>query len=1116
MSRTYTSVAERVRFQHSGRPRAYAGHILLALTSAVALLALLLAYLGRMQTFEITERSERSERSAGVTDLNAVSTADELAPLFERLFSNASDRRLAAEALMGFILSVRASGDGLPNVGAVLRASVHPGDIERASTAEYLDRLNAARLTAAQSGQAPPEGLPVLTAADLAVLKPALVVRSAQAFRGLMLFWGCLYFASFWVLALVWLCRNVRGDLVLLAAAHLLTAIGFAALVSRADPLRDSVLFERYVLSVVAGVCAFGAASFLNVRKLSFVKPGYIPLLAALFLAVLVIAFGDGPGNSSVKVNLGPVQPVEAIRLLLVLFLAGYFARRWELLRQIDADVIGGHRIPRWLQIPRINYILPVIAGVTLSLVLFFLQKDLGPALFISIVFLTVYAVARNRAGLAVLGFGLLVSGFYAGYMLNVSATLSARVQMWLSPWDNAVRGGDQIAHSLWGLSTGGLFGAGFGLGGTQYLPAGHTDLILAAAGEELGFAGLVLIAAIYTVMARRGIRVALRSVNDYEFFLATAVTLFLVLPVLIMAAGTLGVVPLTGMVTPFLSYGGSAMLSNFAGLGILAAIRSQTLQARGAEPFFHSVRYLQAALGAVAVGLVVVLMNVQFLSADQYAIEPQLGLQADGGRRYQYNPRVLDVARRIPRGSIYDRRGVLLATSSAAAASEARSKFEELGIPLDLSCTEPFERCYPLGGKAFHILGDSRTRENWNATNTSYVERDFESRLRGFDDHAVTVDVPEATDGSRRTIRRDYRDLVPLLRHRYQADHSEWQKFLSRPRDITLTIDARLQSQVMSILARHAAKSVHRRAAAVVVNPDTGELLAAASYPYPRLSQFSVEADGNEALFDRARYGLYPPGSTFKLVTAAAALRGNTGARGMRFECSELGNGRVGAVIPGWGTVRDDVLDTHAHGSISMHDGIVRSCNAYFAQLAVHIGAEGLLETARRFGISTTPSNSIERLRETLPQAGYGQGYVVTTPMRMARVAAAVAGGGLYRELRIEAGESQPATHSMQPDAILSAEAAGLLGRYLREAVLAGTGRSLRSHPSRIAGKTGTAEIAGLPSHSWFAGFAPYGPAHKRIAFAVIIENAGYGGLAAAPAAGDIVRAAAALGFVD
>jgi cell division protein FtsI/penicillin-binding protein 2 len=148
--------------------------------------------------------------------------------------------------------------------------------------------------------------------------------------------------------------------------------------------------------------------------------------------------------------------------------------------------------------------------------------------------------------------------------------------------------------------------------------------------------------------------------------------------------------------------------------------------------------------------------------------------------------------------------------------------------------------------------------------------------------------------------------------------------------------------------------------------------------------------------------------------------------------------------------------------------------------------------------------------MRATLPQVGYGQGDVVATPLRMARVAAAIASGGDLRDAHWE--KARPAA---KPEAFLDSGSAELLARYMRDAVLNGTGRSLHAHPLRIAGKTGTAEVAGKPSHSWFVGFAPYGEATKKIAFAVLIENAGYGSASAVPAAGEIVTAAAASGII-
>src|SRR5207244_4520485 len=145
------------------------------------------------------------------------------------------------------------------------------------------------------------------------------------------------------------------------------------------------------------------------------------------------------------------------------------FARRWELLREVDGNGVRAFRIPFWLRMPRLDYLLPVLAGVAISLVFFFLQKDLGPALFITCVFLAINTITRNGICMAAVGLAILSLGFYFGYELNVSSTLVGRVQMWLSPWDNAVRGGDQIAQAVWSLSSGGLFGTGLGLGDTRY-----------------------------------------------------------------------------------------------------------------------------------------------------------------------------------------------------------------------------------------------------------------------------------------------------------------------------------------------------------------------------------------------------------------------------------------------------------------------------------------------------------------------------------------------------------------------------------------------------------------------------------------------------------------------
>jgi cell division protein FtsW (lipid II flippase)/cell division protein FtsI/penicillin-binding protein 2 len=1104
MNVTYTTAAERDSRRLWREARHGWPEPLLAATSCVAALTIALACIGRLHAFDASDAGNGGR----VVNLNAVRDADALEPALGAAFTNPNDRRFAASELFRFISSDRNDRGALPNVGAISRATVSTRAVADARRLQaFAERARADRST----GGVPPGSMTLFTPADVAKLKPFLSVRTRDEFRRQVWLFGALYVLGFHAVALLWRRRRARADVLLLATAHLLTAIGFAVLLSRPDPVRDGLLFVRFAETVALGLALMAALSLVDVGWMGFLSLSYLPLLAALSLSLLLIVVGHGPGNSSAKVNLGPFQPIEAIRLLLALFLAGYFARRWELLRDVRGEAIRDVPVPTWINLPRIDYVLPVLVGVAAALMFFFFQKDLGPALFLCCVFLAVYAVARGRVGMAVAGLVLLASGFYLGHRLEVSATLADRVRMWQSPWDNAVAGGNQVTHAVWAMATGGVFGTGLGLGDTRYLPAGHTDLILAAIGEELGAVGLVAVAGLFTLLAWRGFRIGRLAANDYGFFLATALTLFLIFPVLIMASGVMGITPLTGVVTPFLSYGGSAMLANFAALGLLAAIHADRRPANDFEPFRAPLTYLGATLGLCALVLLFIVVRVQILRADEYVVKPHLGVHADGGRRFEYNPRVLDLIQRLPRGTIYDRRGLPLATENSRVLADARGAYEALGISITSACPDPEERCYPLGGKAFHVLGDARTARNWSATNTSYVERDADARLRGFDDHASTVRTLDRAGQPMYTIHRDYRELVPVLRHRHQPQHAAVVAFHNRPRDVHITIDAQLQLRVASIVAAQARKA-QGRAAAVVLDPATGAILASASYPWPAsLDTLQLAAgDDGDVWLDRARYGAYPPGSTFKLVVALAALRDGFAGR---YTCLRLPDGRIGAKIHGWTRpVRDDVLDSRPHGTIDMHDGLVHSCNAYFAQLAASLGPEPIAGIAERLKIPLTPhGGKPAQLRHVLPQIGYGQAQVVASPLRMATVAAAVAADGVLYSPYMD---RDPARDS-SATAIADPAVARQLASFMRDAVVGGTGRVLGSHPWPIAGKTGTAEVSGRASHGWFVGFAPYGPAKGRIAFAIVIEHAGYGGATAAPAAGEIVNAAAAAGLI-
>jgi cell division protein FtsI/penicillin-binding protein 2 len=728
-----------------------------------------------------------------------------------------------------------------------------------------------------------------------------------------------------------------------------------------------------------------------------------------------------------------------------------------------------------------------------------------------------------------VLGLTLVCLGFLAGYEIGIPRTVGERVSMWLSPWNNMVHGGDQLAHSLWAFATGGVSGMGIGLGDPQVVPAAHTDLVLSALGEEWGFLGIAAVFALYGLIVYRALRAALRARSDYEFFLAAGLAAATALQILLISGGALGVMPLSGVVTPFLSYGRSAMLANFAVVGILLSISSSEAEPKpsgSGRPFQVPI----AAAGLLfAAGGALVLTKAAYVQVVRSA--PIMGqgtlvVQADGARRYQYNPRFQDVMRQIPKGTIYDRNGLPLATSDWSELEKHRAEYRGLGVDIDTACPKSEARHYPFGSLLFDLLGDLRTRTRWGATNTSFVERDSARRLRGYDERPSIVEVKNPKTGqTERVLRYDYRELVPLVRHRHDPQNPAVRKVLDRPRNVHMSIDARLEVQVAASLRKQLQAAHQDKGAAVVMDPVTGDLLAAVSLPLPPEVQVGQavqpanpdaqpEEGAPNPYLDRARYGLYPPGSTFKIVTAMAALRKDPQLAHQTYQCIRLPDGRVGNYIKGSNRpIRDDIQDAAPHGTVDMEHGIVVSCNAYFAQLGTYnVGAEPLWNTANLLGILAASPNTAAQLKKSLPQSSYGQGQVVASPFQMARVAATVANGGSMPQGRWITDETNARTGPAQP--VLPPDAAQTLARYMREVVTQGTGRRAAADVP-IAGKTGTAELADEPSHAWFIGFAPYGAGAKKIALSVLVENGVYGGTAAAPAAAEIVNAAVKLGLI-
>lgn len=999
---------------------------------------------------------------------------------------------------------------GASDFGAVLAPFVTQAERETAARAIVEFRNTHGRLShvGALAGVTGVNGARLFRPGDIASIKPFAVVRSASDYRSRIGAAALLFFAAFLLAHIVRRAAGTTGDPVLLPAAQLLTGLSAAVMISMRDPLRDTDAVTSLVYGVALGCAVLIALAFVDFENPRFKRATIPPLAAAVILALALLVLGSGPGGSGAKVNLLGGQPIELIRLLAVLALASYLSRRWELLREISSPIGPSPAFRRRLTLPRLRDIRPLAVIVGTLLIFFVLQKDLGPALVLGTIALGLYGVARGRAGLVLGGFAALIAGFAIGYGLGIPSTVARRVAIWLDPWHNGLVGGDQIAHAQWALASGGVWGIGGGLGEGQLIPAGHTDLIVAVLGEELGLLGLVAIAVVFAAIIWRILRIAHRAPGDYTAFLALGCALSLSVPAFVIIGGLLGLVPLSGVVTPFLSYGKSSMLANMAALAIPLAIAQ-----RAGAPRRAFTRQLRT-MSMVLLGALLILIGraawLQTVRADAITLRASLVRQADGGARYQYNPRLLLAARQIPRGTIYDRNGFALASNEAATADPMLRRLGAIGAGAPPPCAATAARCYPLGGAAFHLLGDSVRQTNWAARNASFVERDAATVLQGFDDHARIVQLRTKDGAVVPVLARDYRELLPLVRGKGYADHPDVRRMLERKRDVQLTIDGPLQLLVARALAARARAAGSGRGAAVVIDVDSGAVLASASYPWP---DGAAPDDGiaPEQLLDRATYGLYPPGSAFKLITAGAALGTTSPQLLPSFQCERLADGRVGAVVRGVSRpIRDDVLDHEPHGRVDLRRGIVVSCNAYFAQLAQYIGAAPIAQAASAAGIRAASEPVLPNLRRTLPFAGYGQGEVVASPMRMARAVAAIAGNGSLRETPVVRGMERTAPAPWLPPA-----SAATLRAAMREAVVTGTGRALAWHAVPIAGKTGTAEVGNAASHSWFVGFAPAGGQGPRIAFAVIVENAGYGGRAAASVAGDIVTAARTSGVI-
>lgn len=604
----------------------------------------------------------------------------------------------------------------------------------------------------------------------------------------------------------------------------------------------------------------------------------------------------------------------------------------------------------------------------------------------------------------------------------SAAKRLASRVEMCTNTWGTIDTTGANVAHDpgentqvaegMWGLASGGFFGQGLGDGTPTYIPAFHTDMVLESIGEQLGFIGVLAVVLLLAMLMRRTILLGYHSSHPFTFYLCLGVAIVTAVQFVVITLGSTGIIPLTGITVPFFSFGKVSLVLNLAAYGVILSIsnhaanatreESAAMQARqrGISKYSYSVAILSGIYSLIILFIGTAFFFFMVVDRDEILIRPVYVNSRAGLPVVQYNPRIAQLTSEMRVGNIYDRNGILLATSDrdligsdkyvirygAKGENDTINYYklykEELGLNPDSISDLVLRRYYPFGDHLFFMLADANSKVYWGSETHGYMaESRHQNILRGYDDvngmKKVTFSSEEYSPATWYSasqsidVRMQLRDYSALLPYLKDGVHGSMLAELNDgakdgdivPKSIQLTVDAVLQKKMQDAIKQYMEVEFagkvryenYSRASVVIMDAENGDLLTSSLYPLPNQKVLSDPSlphfyDDNEhnrntwQAYTDIDMGLFHPvhpGSTAKVISSLAAIQalGNEATDDKLHEYTVY-RGQTTGFEPASTRYR---YNPQPKQEVNMRRAIIASSNVYFIRLINESHANGV-----------------------------------------------------------------------------------------------------------------------------------------------------------------------------